>query len=132
MSAWVKHGFTGADDLTKLFQRCYGLEKMSGGAADSQNWQNAIADFQQTFTQFAAQWGWVTQDEHDKTLDKVAELEEKVKEQEATISRLRDLLNQEGIGHSELFQHFKGALENQTEQFQDLMKSITNAGKNKD
>ncbi len=42
---------TGTDDITALFRRCYGLNAPeSGGALDVQTWQNAIADFQQTFT----------------------------------------------------------------------------------
>ncbi len=132
MSTWMKQGFGGTDDLTTLFQRCYGLKTPEpSGALDIQSWQKAIADFQQTFAQLAEQWGWVTQTEHQKVLDNCAALEKKVQQQEATITQLRDLLNQEGLGHTELFQHFKGALEDQSSQFQTLMESISKAGKNK-
>ena len=64
-------------------------------------------------------------------LDKYAALEKKVQQQEVTITQLRDLLNQKGLGHTELFQHFKGALEDQNSQFQALMESISKAGKDK-
>ena len=132
MSAWIKQGFTGPDDLTALFRRCYGLKASEpDGSLDIQSWQKAITDFQQTFAQFGEQWGWVTQTEHQKVLDNCAALEKKVQQQEATITQLRDLLNQEGLGHTELFQHFKGALEDQSSQFQELMESISKAGKNK-
>lgn len=132
MSTWMKQGFSGTDDLTTLFQHCYGLKAPEpDDALGIQSWQKAIADFQQTFAQFAEQWGWVTQTEHQKVLDKCATLEKKVQQQEVTISQLRDLLNQEGLGHTELFQHFKGALEDQGSQFQELMESISKAGKDK-
>ena len=86
MSAWMKQGFTGKDDITALFRRCYGLNaSQPDGALDLQNWQKATADFQQTFTQLAEQWGWVTQTEHQTMVDKCAALEKKVEQQQATI-----------------------------------------------
>ena len=132
MSAWMKQGFAGTDDLTALFRRCYNLkESDSGGTVDLQTWQKAITDFQQTFTQFAEQWGWVTQTEHQQTLDKCAALEKKVEQQQATITQLRGLLDQEGRGHAELFQLFKGTFDEQSNQFHALMESISNVGKDK-
>lgn len=132
MSAWMKHGFTGTDDITALFRRCYGLNAPeSGGALEVQTWQKAIADFQQTFTQFAKQCGWVTQDEHQKIVDKCAALEKEVEQQQATISQLRTLLNQEGRGHAELFELFKGSFEEQSNQFNALMGNISKVGKDK-
>lgn len=132
MSSWMKQGFTGTDDITALFQRCYGLNAPgSGSALDKQTWQKAIADFQQTFTQFADQWGWITQTEHQKILDKCAGLEKKIEQQKATINQLRDLLNQEGRGHTELFEIFKGTFEEQNNQFHSLMESMSKIGKDK-
>lgn len=132
MSAWMKRGFTGTDDITALFRRCYGLNAPEpGGALDLQTWQKAIADFQNTFTQLAEQWGWVTQTEHQKILDKCAALEKKMEQQQNTITQLRNLLNQEGRGHAELFQLFKGTFDEQSKQFNAMMESISKAGKDK-
>ncbi len=132
MSAWMKQGFTGIEDLTALFQRCYGLQApQSGGVQDSPAWQHAITDFQQAFTQFAAQWGWISQNEHQQALEKCAALEKKVQEQQATIKQLRGLLTQEGLGYTELVEHFKDSFKDQSEQFQALMENIHKAGKDK-
>jgi hypothetical protein len=132
MSTWMKQGFSGTDDLAALFRRCYGLNAPgSGGALDAQSWQKAITDFQQTFTQLAEQWGWVTQAEHRKMVDKCAALEKKVEQQQATITQLRNLLNQEGRGHAELFELFKGTFEEQNNQFHALMESLGKVGKDK-
>ena len=132
ISAWMNKGFSGTDDLTKLFRRCYGLDD-PGASSElvSQKWQKAIADFQQTFSETADAWGWVTKAEHQQALDKCAALEEKTQQQQITISQLRELLNQEGLGHTELFQHFKNVYEDQSKQFQDLMKSMNEAVKDK-
>ncbi len=92
-------------------------------------WQKATADFQENFAQIAQAWGWVSQAEHQKVLDRCAELEKDSLQQKATINQLRDLLNQEGLGHTELFQHFKGVFEAQSDQFHRLIKTIEEASK---
>lgn len=133
MAAWMKQGVGDTDDITALFRRCYGLD-----AADSddsapafKNWQKAMTDFQQTFNEFAEQWGWVTQSEHQQALDKCVALEEKIAQQQATITQLRDLLNQEGRGHAELFEVFKDTFQEQSDQFNALIKNISAIGKDK-
>lgn len=132
MPAWMKQGFAGAGDLSELFRRCYGLDQpKANGVQDSQIWKKSIADFQQDFTQLAALWGWVSQTEHQQVLEKCAALEEKVKQQQTAINGLRDLLAQEGIGHTELFQHLNHSLKEQSDQFHALMESIHNTYKDK-
>ncbi len=128
MSSWMKKGYADADDLAALFRRCYGLDTSdAGGAKDRQAWQAAVAEFQNTFTQFAAQWGWVPQAEHQQTLEKCAALEKQVGAQQATIRQLRDLLAQKGLGYNELLQHMQGSLKDQSDQFQALMETIRRA-----
>jgi hypothetical protein len=126
MSVWMKQGFAGADDLAALFRRCYGLDAPDG-VQDKQAWQDAVAEFQHTFAQFAAQWGWVPQAEHQQVLEKCAALEKQVQAQQNTVQQLRGLLAQKGLGPTELLQHMQGALKEQSDQFQAFMKSIHSA-----
>ncbi len=120
--------FSDADDLASLFRRCYGLNASDTGTAqDPQAWQEAVGEFQNTFTQFATQWGWVPQAEHQQALEKCAALEKQVEAQQATIHQLRDLLAQKGLGYSELLQHMQGSLKDQSDQFQALMENIRSA-----
>jgi hypothetical protein len=128
MSSWMNRGYADADDLAALFRRCYGLNASDAGSQQNpQAWQKAVAEFQSTFAQFAAQWGWVPQVTHQETLDKCAALEKQVAEQQATIRQLRDLLAQKGLGYSELLQHMQGSLKDQSAQFQALMETVRNA-----
>jgi hypothetical protein len=128
MSAWMKQGFTGGDELAALFRRCYGLEAPDAGSTpDPQAWQAAVAEFQNGFAQFAAQWGWVPKDEHQQVLEKCAALEKQTQDQQATIRQLRDLLAQKGLGYSELLQHMQGSIKDQSDQFQALMERIRSA-----
>ena len=128
ITTWMHQGFTGADNLTELFRRCYGLAPSGTDPSQALRiWQKAIADFQQAFNQFADQWGWVSQAEHQRVLDKNAALEEKITQQQDTIAVLRELLAREGLGHTELFQHMHASLGEQSKQFHALMESIKNA-----
>ena len=96
----------------------------SDASREDKAWQNAVQDFQQSLTQMAAQWGWVSQSEHQKALDKCAALEKKIIQLQRTIKDLQDLLDREGSGHAKLFQHLKDAMEEQSDQFHTLMESI--------
>ena len=117
MSTWMKKGYADADDLAALFRRCYGLNAPDAASAQNPHaWQEAIADFHDTFAQFAAQWGWVTQAEHQQLSDKCAALENEVQAQQATIRQLRDLLAQKGLGYNELLQHMQGSFKDQSDQ----------------
>ena len=132
MNAWVQQGLTGARELNELFQRCYGLKlPQSDNSQASQIWQNAIQDFQQSFTQLAEQWGWVSRSEHQKVLDRCQELEKQVRQQQEAIEDLRALLQEKGLGHNELFQHLNKSLKEQSDQFHALMESINEAYKDK-
>lgn len=128
MTNWMNKGFSQKDEMSKLFRSCYGLDKAGAGNTENlQQWQKAMADFGENFSQTASAWGWVSQAEHQKVKERCTELEKEVLQQKATISQLRDLLNQEGSGHKELTQHLKGAFETQNEQFHKLLKTISEA-----
>ncbi len=125
MTDWMQQGFAGANELNELFRRCYGLK--SPKADDKQTvqmWQKAIEDFQQTLAQHAKQWGWVSQTEYQKVLDRCAALEKQVQQQQTTIKELRALVKEKGLGYSELFQHLNSSLKEQSEQFNALMENI--------
>lgn len=132
MTAWMEQGFSTANEMSELFRRCYGLGPAKSDASrEDKAWQNAVQDFQQSLTQMAAQWGWVSQSEHQKALDKCAALEKKIIQLQRTIKDLQDLLDREGSGHAKLFQHLKDAMEEQSDQFHTLMESIHIAYKDK-
>lgn len=130
MTAWMQQGYADKDDLATLLRSCYDVSPTQDKTAqDSQSWQKAISDFNNAFNKFAKQFGWVAQSEHGKLLEKCDILEKKVQEQQDTINRLRDLLTQKGLGHTELFEHLKDSFKEQTEQFNAFMETIGGAAK---
>ena len=132
MSTWMRRGYADADDLANLFRSCYGLNAPdTASTQDPRAWQDAVAEFQNTFAQFAAQWGWVPRAEHQQALDKCADLEQQVQTQQETIRQLRELLAHKGLGYNELLQHMQGYLKDQSDQFQRLMDNVLSAFKEK-
>lgn len=130
MTAWMRQGYAEKNDLASLLRSCYNVSPTPDKTAqDSQGWQKAILDFDNAFNQFAKQFGWVAQSEHQKLIEKCDILEKKVQEQEATINRLRNLLAQKGLGHTELFEHLKDSIKEQTEQFNAFMETIGGTAK---
>lgn len=130
MTAWMKQGFAGMGALSELFRRSYGLKTpFPGAAGESASWQEAIASFQQSFSQIAAQWGWVSQADHQQVIDRCEALKKKVGDQQATITQLRGLLAQEGLGYTELMAHLKKSFTDQSEQFKAIMQSLGSPGK---
>ncbi len=125
MTALMKQGFAGLEELSSLFRRSYGLKTpYPGGAGESATWEQAIDNFQQSLAQFAAQWGWVSQADHQQVVDRCAALDKKVQDQQATISQLRGLLTREGLGYTELMAHLKKSFQDQSEQFKAIMQSL--------
>lgn len=128
MTTWMQQGFPGANDLNELFRYCYGLSPpRKDDNQTAQMWQKAIEDFQQTFAQLAKQWGWVSKTEYQKVSDRCAALEKQVQHQQTTIEGLRALMEEKGLGYSELFQHLKKSIKEQSDQFQALIENINDA-----
>jgi hypothetical protein len=130
MTAWMKQGFEGLEELSELFRRSYGLKTPYPGAGgESATWQQAIASFQKSVAQFAAQSGWVSQADNQQVLDRCAALETTVRDQQATIAQLRGLLAREGLGYTELMAHLEKSFKDQSEQFKAIMRSLGHPGK---
>lgn len=123
----MKQWGRGMSDITALFGRCYGLKPHTTALIESmsqQSWQKAMADFQRSWNPFAALWGWVPQTEYQRVVRERDTLKQKIQDQDAVIRQLRDLLNEEGRGHTMLIDHWKRSFEEQNAQFQSLMESI--------
>lgn len=125
ISTLMKQGISGMNDLAALFSRCYGIEaKAPDDESASLSWQTAVADYQRSLNQLATMWGWVPQAEHQRVVRDRDALRKKIEEQDAIIGELRDLLTQEGHGHTMLVDHLQRSLKEQNDQFQNLMETI--------
>ena len=131
MTEWMKGGFTGFEELTTLFRKIYGLEKVEKESPDYfKMWAGAQENFTKSFKEYLAVMGVVPHGEHLALVKKYEELKAKVESQEETIRHLRMLLSQASQEeYQNLAGHLEGLVKEQGEQFQKLMDSFAQAFK---
>lgn len=126
MAKWINQGLKGFDDLTAMFKRFYGLDRLSEGSPDFQEtWKKAQKDFQNSFQDYLDLFGFVPKQEHLALVKKYEALKEKVATQEEKIKHLRMLLKDKGTDQGEMARDFQDLIKKQTEQFQEFMKGIS-------
>jgi hypothetical protein len=131
MTKWMKSGFSGFEELTNLFQKVYGLEKVEKESPDYlKMWAGAQQNFAQSFNDYLALLGVVPREEHLALVKKYEELKEKVASQEETIKHLRMLFSEaKKEEYREISSQFEELAQKQGEQFQKLMDSFSRSAK---
>jgi hypothetical protein len=128
LSQWIRQGFSGFEELTAMFKKCYGLERPCKEDSNSAKaWQNAAADFRNSFNAFFDLMGVVSRDKYQALEQKCAALQKKNADQEETIKVLRSLMAEEGTYQGETVKVFQNLVKKQSDAFERLMKSLTAA-----
>jgi DNA repair exonuclease SbcCD ATPase subunit len=125
LNQWIRQGFRGFEELTAMFKKFYALEDPRKGDSDSTRaWQNAAADFRNSFNAYITLMGMVPQDKYLTLEQKYAALQKKVAEQKETIQALRKLLTEKGTYQGETVKVFQDLVQKQSDAFEKLMKNI--------
>jgi DNA repair exonuclease SbcCD ATPase subunit len=125
LNQWIRQGFRGFEELTAMFKKFYALEDPRKEDSDSTRaWQNAAADFRNSFNAYITLMGMVPQDKYRTLEQKYAALQKKVAEQEDTIQALRKLLTEKGTYQGETVKVFQDLVQKQSAAFEKLMKNI--------
>ncbi len=126
MTEWITQGFKGFEDLTAMFRRFYGLDRILEGSPDyPKRCKRAEKDFLHSLQDYLKLFGVVSLQEHLALVKKYEELKEKVATQEETVNNLRMLLEEKGVGQAEVFKGFQDLVEKQGQEFQDLIKGFS-------
>jgi hypothetical protein len=126
MTQWMREGFKGYADLTELFRKTYGLDRIAE-ESDSylKLWEQAVKDFEKSFKDYLSFMGVVPKQEYLDLVEKYEHLKEKAASQEETIKNLRMLLDQKIMDTgTEVFDEYQDLLKKQTAEFQELTESI--------
>jgi hypothetical protein len=124
-----KPDFMDMAELGRLFQKACGID----GSADpafaeySRIWQQAVEAFRSVFCPYARMWGWIPQADYQVLQEKCDSLEKAIQKKDETISQLRSLLEEKGLGQSELLQRFQSLIQDQSDEFQTFMKNFGSA-----
>ena len=133
LNQWICQGFSGFEELTAMFKKFYGLEHPPQQSSDSAKaWQNAAADFRDSFNAYLDLMGVVPRDKYLALEQRCATLQNKVADQEETIRVLRSLLTEEGTYQGETVKVFQDLVNKQSDAFESLMRKLTPDTKEED
>ncbi len=122
----LHQGTKGFEGQNATFRKFYGLNSLDQESPDFlKASKNAADDFQKSLKEYLDLMGVVRKDEHLTLVRKYEELKEKVATQEETIKHFRMLLDEKGVDHGETARGFQDLIKKQSDQFQDLVKSLT-------
>jgi hypothetical protein len=125
LARWCQRGFLGFQDYTQLFKAAYGLNEEAKDTPDYfAMWKKAEEDFRESFKEYLNLLGVVPREEYAALARQYEELKEKVAEQEETITQLRMLADEKGVGLAATTLEFQKLIKKQGEQFQKFIKSL--------
>ena len=125
VAKWMTQGLKGFEDLTAMFRKFYGLDRLSEGAPDYvKTWEKAAKDFQKSFRDYLDLFGVVPRQEHLELVKKHETLKNKVADLEETIKHLRMLMGNKGADLGEIVKGYQDLVKKQTDQFQRLMEGL--------
>jgi len=125
LARWSQRGFLGFQDYTQLFKAAYGLNEEAKDPPDYfARWKKAEEDFRESFKEYLNILGVVPREEYAALARQYEELKEKVAEQEETVTQLRILADEKGVGLAATSLEFQKLIKKQGEQFQKFIKSL--------
>ena len=118
MTRWISGGFSGFDDLTRMFRKLYGMNGMPPASSDyAEAWEKASENFKKSYHEWLDLLNVIPKSDYQT-------LEQKVASQEETIRQLRKLLSEKGLPYADAVKGFTQMMEQQGHQFQELMDSL--------
>ncbi|MGD9120919.1 MAG: hypothetical protein PVG59_09570 [Desulfobacterales bacterium] len=132
MTRWIGGGFSGFDDLTRMFRKFYGMNGLPLASPDyARAWESASENFKKSYHEWLNLMNVIPKSEYQALKKKCTALEEKVASQDKTIRQLRKLLSEKGLPYADAVKGFTQMMEVQGHQFQELMDSLGKAFKKK-
>ena len=120
-----KQGFKGFEDMSAMFRRFYGLDKMEKDAPEyMKTWEKASEEFQKSFKEYLNMMGVVPKEDYIALVKRYEELKKRVQDQEETIRHLQMLLSEKGADQGESMKVFQDLMKKQSEQFVEMMDSV--------
>ena len=130
MTRWIGGGFSGFDDLTRMFRQFYGMNGLPLASPEyTEAWEKASQNFKKSYREWLNLLDVIPKSEYQTLEKKYAALEEKIATQDETIRQLQSLLGDKGLLYADAVKGFTQMMEQQGHQFQELMNSMGKAFK---
>ena len=132
---WMTQGQRSFEQMMSLFKKPYSQDAPEGDREETADYIKAYKQsmevFQESFREYLAMFDMVPKADYLVLEKKVAVLEAKCREQDETIAQLRKLMGTSGTDHSKVAEGFRELLEQQANDFQELMKNLSSFTKKK-
>ena len=123
---WMRQGFKGAEDLTAMFKKIYGLNDYNERDPKSTlDWDEAARSFRKTSGEYFKMMGWISIEEFQALEEENQSLKSRIEEQDKKIKRLQDLLNQPSIDQNLTLNVLQDLINKQSEEFQRLLTNLS-------
>ena len=120
-----RQGMEGYDSMKNIFRTFYGLAAPPSVPDDqSDSWNKAGGNFQDSFRQVLSLWGVVLQEDYDALSRKYDDLAKKSAEQEQTVRHLQTLLGGRQEESLSAANDMQSLLSKQQEEFQTLLNTL--------
>ncbi len=117
---------TGLNEMTPMFRKFYGLDKVSEQSDDySTLTKKAVDDFQKSFKDYMSMMGVFPREDYLALVEKYEKLKEKCAGQEETIRHLRMLLGAKSGEQNEAIRSLQDIAKDQSDLFQKMVKDFS-------
>jgi uncharacterized protein YdcH (DUF465 family) len=130
-AAWAETWYEHLPTFRSLFLESANMEQLAEiGFQSMQAWQQGLDGLYKQWQEFAELFGLVPKNTYDQLAREHEELKGRIKEQEKTIQRLNQLLEQKGLFDlDQMSDEFSRLLNAHNEQFEGLMRAIEHTWK---
>jgi len=118
----ASEGFSTLQDITRFWQKMWGIEKVRSGGPDPLKMFSGFFPF--PMMGFSSAMGMVPLHEHLSLVGKYEEMKERVAAHEETIQHLKLLVNSKGCERKELQTGFQDLMKSQVDSFFTLIRSM--------
>lgn len=123
--SWIHQGFKGFDEITELFQKAYGLDRLSESTSSYlKMWDQSIEDFQKSFSDYLSMLGVVPKQEYLRLVAKYEDLKATIAARDETIAHMKLLLDKKHLDQEEIQLGYQELIKKQTDEFQELLKNV--------
>jgi len=118
-------GAPGFEELSAIFQKHYGLDKVSKQSADYREVsEKAAREFQKSFKEYLTYTGLVPKKDHLELVARYENLKARCADQEETIRHLRMLLAGRETDQTDVVDQFQNMVKTQSDLFQNMVNEV--------
>ncbi len=125
VASWIHQGFKGFEDITELFQKAYGLDRLSESTSDYlKMWEQSVEDFQKSFSNYLSVLGVVPKQEYMRLVAKYEDMKKQLADRDETVAHMKLLLDSKHLDQEQIQLGYQELIKKQTGEFQELLKNV--------